>query len=132
VTGAGSVAGFAWVALGGAIGSVARHAVGLALAPPLAGRFPVATFAVNCAGCLLIGLLAGMAARMPIPEHVRLFLMVGVLGGLTTFSAFGLESLVLLRRGDVAIAGAYMLGSVVVGVAAVWLGLRVVAAGAQG
>jgi CrcB protein len=121
-----------WVGAGGFIGAVARHAVGLSLGPLAPGRFPVATFLVNCVGCLLIGLVAATVARLPVPEHVRLFLMTGVLGGFTTFSAFGLESLSLLRRGDFAIAAAYVLGSVLAGVVAVWIGLRVAAPGAQG
>ena len=115
---------YLWVGLGGFIGSVARHAVAVWLAPADAARFPWATFGVNCVGCLCIGLLAGLLARAPAPEAARWFLVTGVLGGFTTFSAFGLESFTLLRRGEVGIALLYILGSVLVGVAAVWLGLR--------
>ena len=115
---------YLWVGLGGFLGSVARYAVAVALPPAASGRFPVATFAVNCMGCLLIGVLAGGLARTSAPESFRLFLMTGVLGGFTTFSAFGLESLALLRRGETMGAFLYILASVSVGVAAVWLGLR--------
>lgn len=115
---------FLWVGLGGFVGSVGRYAVAVWLGPSEITRFPWATFAVNCIGCLLIGLLAGAFSRAPVPEGVRLFLVTGVLGGFTTFSAFGLESLVLMRRGEVGIALTYILGSVFVGVAAIWLGLR--------
>lgn len=112
-----------WVALGGALGSAARYGVGLATAGIGAGRWPVATFLVNLAGCFAIGLLAAALERhVPRDEGLRAFLVVGVLGGFTTFSAFGLETLVLLRRGDWLIAGAYAAGSVFAGVAAAALG----------
>ena len=120
---------YLWVGIGGFIGSVARYAVAVWLAPGEVGRFPWATFAVNCVGCLAIGLLAGVFARAPAPEPVRLFLVSGLLGGFTTFSAFGLESFTLLRRGEPGIALLYILGSVLVGVAAVWLGLRLASRG---
>lgn len=115
-----------WVGLGGFLGSIARYAVGVALVGPEPARFPLATFAVNLAGCLLIGLLAGALGRFQeVPDTVRLFLITGVLGGFTTFSAFGLESVVLLRRGEFGMVSLYVIGSVLAGVAAVWLGLRV-------
>ena len=113
-----------WVGLGGFLGSIARYALAVGLPPAAAGRFPVATFAVNCIGCLLIGVLAGVLARVPAPESVRLFLVTGLLGGFTTFSAFGLEALTLLRRGDIGFALLYVVGSVLMGIAAVWLGMR--------
>ena len=115
---------YLWVGLGGFLGSMARHAIAVGVPPAASGRFPLATFAVNCIGCLLIGILAGAFARVPATESVRLFLVTGVLGGFTTFSAFGLESINLLRRGEIGFALLYILGSVVVGIAAVWLGLR--------
>lgn len=117
-----------WVGLGGFVGSVARYAVALWLGGSTAGRFPWATFGVNVVGCLLIGLLAGVFARSPTPESVRLFLVTGLLGGFTTFSAFGLETLGLLRRGDVGLALSYALGSVLLSLLAVWIGLRLAAA----
>ncbi|MGY0560647.1 MULTISPECIES: fluoride efflux transporter CrcB [unclassified Luteimonas] len=115
---------YLWVGLGGFIGSVARYAVAVGLGAAPAGRFPWATFAVNCLGCLLIGLLVGILSKTSVSEPVRLFLVAGILGGFTTFSAFGLESLTLLRRGETSLALLYILGSVLVGIAAVWLGLR--------
>ena len=114
---------YLWVGLGGFIGSVARYAVSVGLGAAPADRFPWATFAVNCLGCLLIGLLVG-ASKASLSEPVRLFLITGILGGFTTFSAFGLESLTLLRRGETSLALLYILGSVLVGGAAVWRGLR--------
>ena|SRR5690554_1341023 len=115
---------YLWVGLGGFIGSVVRYAVSVGLGAVAADRFPWATFAVNCLGCLLIGLVVGASAKVSVSEPVRLFLVTGILGGFTTFSAFGLESLVLLRRGETSLVLLYILGSVLVGIAAVWLGFR--------
>lgn len=115
---------YLWVGIGGFIGSVARYAVSMGLHASVPGRFPWGTFAVNCIGCVLIGLLAAALDRTPAPNAARLFLMTGMLGGFTTFSAFGLEAVGLLRRGEWGVAGAYVLGSVLVGLAGVWLGLR--------
>lgn len=118
------------VGLGGALGAIARWQLGrwvLQLAPM--ARFPWPTLAVNLAGCLLIGLVAGLVERHAASgAGARLFLMTGLLGGFTTFSAFGLETLVLLRRGDGWIAAAYVACSVLGGLFAVWLGMRSVGA----
>jgi CrcB protein len=117
--------GIVLVALGGAIGSVARYKVsGWVLHHTLDWRFPAGTFTVNVVGCLLAGVLAGLAEKHNLlsPE-TRLFLFTGILGGFTTFSAFGLETMHLLRRGDVLIAGANVVLSVLAGLAALWLGL---------
>lgn len=116
---------FLWVGLGGLLGSIARYAVALSIGGTETGRFPWATFVVNCVGCLFIGLLAGGFARAPVPEGARLFLITGILGGFTTFSAFGLESVNLLRNGELAVALLYIQGSVLVGVLAVWIGVRI-------
>lgn len=113
------------VASGGALGALARWQVGLlaaAMAPQL--RVPIGTLAVNLAGCLMAGLVLGLLARAGALAHEwRLFLLVGVLGGFTTFSAFGIDTLVLLRRGDAALAAGYVLASVLGGVLAVAIGL---------
>jgi CrcB protein len=113
------------VALGGAVGSVARYKLsGLVLQHTLDWRFPAGTFAVNVTGCLAAGLLAGLAEKHDLlSAEARLLLFTGVLGGFTTFSAFGLETMHLLKRGDLAIAGANVALSVVAGLAALWLGL---------
>ncbi|HUP30319.1 MAG TPA: fluoride efflux transporter CrcB [Usitatibacter sp.] len=113
------------VALGGAIGSVARYQLsGLVLRHTVDWRFPAGTFVVNVAGCLVAGVLAGLAEKHDlISADARLLLFTGVLGGFTTFSAFGLETMHLLRRGEPLIAGANVVGSVAVGLMALWLGL---------
>ena len=113
------------VALGGAIGSVARFKMsGYILQHTIDWKFPAGTFAVNVLGCLIAGVLAGLAEKHDFfTAEVRLLLFTGVLGGFTTFSAFGLETMYLLRRGDIAIAGANIALSVVAGLIALCLGL---------
>lgn len=114
------------VGLGGFVGAVVRwKAGGWLLHLTLQEKFPYPTFSVNVAGCLAIGLLAGLAERHDMfGQDARLFLFTGLLGGFTTFSAFGLETLFLLRRGEPGIAALYVTTSVVASLAAVWLGLR--------
>jgi fluoride exporter len=103
------------VMIGGALGAGGRYLVGLWLASPWA------TLAVNLLGGLAIGLLIGSLARDS--ESWRLFAGVGVLGGFTTFSAFGLESWGMIERGDYPVAALYMIGSVVGAVLFTGLGL---------
>ena len=91
----------------------------------LSAKFPWSTFAVNLLGCLIIGLLSGLAERLDwFSPSMRLLLLTGLLGGFTTFSAFGLETVHLLRRGELWIAGAYVLASVLACIFAVWLGMK--------
>ena len=118
------------VALGGAIGSAARYKLsGLILHHTIDWRFPAGTFAVNVLGCLVAGVLAGLAEEHDLlsPE-ARLLLFTGLLGGFTTFSAFGLETVHLIKRGDLAVAGANVILSVVAGIAALWLGMAAIPA----
>jgi CrcB protein len=110
------------VALGGGLGAAGRYGVSLAM-PAKPGEWPWATFGINVVGSLLIGVLAGWLARNPDGEQWRLFLGVGVLGGFTTFSAYSLETLRMIERGDWAGAALYALGSVVAGLAAVAIGM---------
>jgi CrcB protein len=116
------------VAVGGAVGSVARYKLGgFALHHTQAWNFPVSTFAVNVAGCLVIGILAALVEHHDLfSPSVRLLLFTGLLGGFTTFSAFGYESVFLLRRGLLSVAAAYVLLSVVGGLIAVGLGMKLV------
>ena len=113
------------VALGGAIGSVARFKLsGLVLHHTIDWRFPAGTFAVNVIGCLVAGLLGGLAERHHyFTPDVRMLLFTGLLGGFTTFSAFGLETMLLLKRGEVMIATANIVLSVIAGLVALWVGM---------
>jgi CrcB protein len=114
-----------WVALGGAIGAVTRFKLAgwILHAFATTARFPWPTFVVNVLGCLVAGFLAGQIARHDaFTPSVRLFLFTGALGGFTTFSAFGLETAMLLKRGEVAIALAYATSSVAFGLVAFWIG----------
>lgn len=121
--------GILLVGLGGFAGSVARYKLGgWVLHLTAQERFPWSTFAINVAGCLLAGVLAGLAEEYELfGPDTRLLVFTGLLGGFTTFSAFGLDALFLLRRGEVGTALLYAGGSVVVGLAAAWIGWRLVA-----
>jgi len=117
----------ALVALGGGFGAVCRYLLPGLLLRGTAGGFPLGTLAVNLIGCLLIGLWAGLSVRHAwLDGELRLLLVTGVLGGFTTFSAFGLESLQLLRRGELALTGLYVGSSILLGLLMVamgwWLG----------
>jgi CrcB protein len=111
------------VALGGAIGSVARYELtGWVLHRTVQWKFPAGTFVVNVTGCLAAGLLAGAAAKANwLTPEVRLLLFTGLLGGYTTFSAFGLETMLLVRRGEWLVASGNVIASVVLGLAVLWL-----------
>jgi CrcB protein len=119
----------AWIAIGigGALGSMARHAVNhIVNTHWLAARFPGGTVAVNLVGCLIIGLLAGAIAggRITLTLYWREFVFVGLLGGFTTFSSFGLDTLVLARTHSIGYAALNVVVQVVGGLTAVWLGYR--------
>jgi CrcB protein len=116
------------VGLGGFAGSIARYLLGgWILHHTMPARFPWSTFAVNVLGCLIIGVLSGLSERFEmISPAVRLLFFTGLLGGFTTFSAFGLETAFLMRRGEVFIAATYIAGSVIIGIGSLWLGLRAV------
>lgn len=118
------------VALGGALGSVARFKLGGFILHHLEGwNFPLSTFAINLLGCGVIGVLAGLVEQHALLSFTtRAFLFTGVVGGFTTFSAFGYETAWLLRRGLAAVAFSYAALSVVLGVAAVLLGMKIASA----
>jgi fluoride exporter len=118
--------GYLWVALGGAIGSTGRYALSRAVATVAGGSFPWGTLLVNASGSLLIGFLAGLAlpdGRPSLSADARAFLLIGVLGGFTTFSSFSLETLNLARDGDWLGAAANVTGSVALCLFAVWVGV---------
>jgi CrcB protein len=117
-----------YVALGGAIGALLRYQTGRLLThwlgPNTVTAFPWATLTVNVIGSLAMGLLAGYLARHGQGgEPWRLFLGVGVLGGFTTFSAFSLELMVLIERGQAAQGLIYAAVSVLAGLTALYVGL---------
>jgi CrcB protein len=115
------------VGLGGALGSMARYGAGLAFARLAPGAaWPWATLSVNVVGGLLMGLLVGwLAQRGQGGETVRLFAAVGVLGGFTTFSAFSLETMLMIERRQLGLAAGYVGVSVVLAVGALFLGLMI-------
>lgn len=114
------------VAIGGAIGSVLRALLSMFVARSSAIPFPLGTFIVNVAGCLVFGLIVGAAgARAPIGAAARAFLLVGLLGGFTTFSTFAFESVALLEDGRAGGALINVAGQTIFGLAAMWLGARV-------
>jgi fluoride exporter len=112
------------VAVGGALGSMARHFVNLELSHRLERVGPEATFVVNVVGCVVIGALAGRIAggRWHMSPALRTFVFVGVLGGFTTFSSFGLDTFTLAHGGDHARAFWNVVGQVTLGLGGVWLG----------
>jgi CrcB protein len=112
------------VAAGGATGAVSRFLVSVMMRASGTGGFPWATFGVNLAGCLLMGVLGAWLWRVPpdVGETTRLFVGVGLLGGFTTFSAFSLELFQLIERRDVWAALGYAGGSLVGGLLAFALG----------
>jgi CrcB protein len=113
------------VAVGGAIGSMARFWMTGAMTALTGPRFPWGTLAINIIGSFVIGLVAGFTltpARMGVHPDVRIFLMTGICGGFTTFSAFSLQTLELIQSGDVVPAAGYILGSVTLCLLAVWGG----------
>ena len=115
-----------WVALGGALGASARYGVGCLLQRS-AASIPLATLAVNALGCLLAGACMGWSERQALAPSLRLFLLTGALGGFTTFSAFGVETLALQRAGRPGLALANILLQLLVGLGAASLGWRLTA-----
>jgi CrcB protein len=111
------------VALGGALGSVARYGISRAwLAAD--GTFPAATFLENVSGSLLLGILMVFVLDVwPPSRYVRPFLAVGVLGGYTTFSTYMLDTRSLLAAGHAPLAAAYLFGTLAAGLLAVWVGI---------
>jgi len=113
------------VALGGAIGSVARFLVGIGSTKLFGLAFPWGTLIINIVGSFLIGAFAeSFALRWDAPQSVRVFLTVGICGGFTTFSTFSLDAYLLMERGELWPAAAYMIGSVVLSIGALLAGLH--------
>ena len=112
------------VMIGGAIGAGFRYHLSRVALAQLGADFPWGTWIANLLGGLLMGVLAGIALRDgPVANPLMLFLGVGVLGGFTTFSAFSLEAVIMVQRGQLALAGAYAVSSVAGSMMLLFIGL---------
>jgi fluoride exporter len=114
------------VFLGAGIGGAMRHGVNVGATRLFGHGFPFGTLIVNVVGSFVMGLFAGyFAYRSGIPQHMRLFLTTGILGGFTTFSTFSLDAALLIERHSYGAAAGYVVGSVAAGLAALFFGLAV-------
>jgi fluoride exporter len=116
---------YLWVALGGALGSVARFGCSSLIAHRFGETFPLGTLVINVVGSLIIGFFAtitGPDGRLLAPGDMRQFVMVGLCGGYTTFSSFSLQTLALAQDSEYLRAGLNVAGSVVLCLFAVWIG----------
>jgi len=115
------------IGIGGFFGSIARYSLGIYLTRFFdEARFPVGTFTVNVLGCFVIGLVGGLIEyRNLFSPEIRLMLLVGILGGFTTFSSFGNETLYLFQQGELNTVLLYVGLSVICGLLAVWIGSRI-------
>ncbi|MEK7286707.1 MAG: fluoride efflux transporter CrcB [Nitrospirota bacterium] len=119
---------FILVGIGGGIGAMARYKIGSIFLHHVAHwKFPLGTFVINVLGCLIAGILASLFDRhVFFNADMRLFLFTGLLGGFTTFSAFGLETVYLIEQHEPFIAMMNIMMSVLVGCFALWLGMKIV------
>jgi len=117
---------YSFIALGGALGSLARFWVGSALAGRLGTKFPYGTLVINITACIIIGFsLAYLDRRSELNPAWRLFLPVGFVGAYSTFSTFEWETFSALQSGGFLIAALYVVLSVVLGLVGVWCGVLV-------
>ena len=120
---------FLLVFVGGGLGSAARYGVGLLALRLVGNGFPWGTFAINVVGSFAMGVVAEyFALKSGMSQPLRLFLTTGIIGGFTTFSTFSLETALLYEHGEAGTALLYVLGSVTIGVAALFGGLALVRA----
>ena len=111
------------IAAGGALGSIARYWVGSTISGRLGTRFPYGTFVINITACIVIGFsLTYLSKRAGLSPAWRFFIPVGFIGAYSTFSTYEWETLSTLRAGAFALAGVYAIGSLILGLAAVWCG----------
>ena len=117
---------FLLVFVGAGLGGVLRHIVNMLTLRWFGPGFPAGTFLINITGSIVMGLVVGYLATrdMPNPE-VRLFVATGILGGYTTFSTFSLDTITLWQRGEIAATAAYVLGSLILSFAGLWLGMAI-------
>jgi CrcB protein len=115
------------VFIGGGLGSTLRHIINMITPRVLGTGFPYHTFIINITGSIVMGLIAGyLAFKGEASQPWRLFLMTGILGGYTTFSAFSLDAALLYERGEIGLALFYVLGSVVFSILGLFAGLALV------
>lgn len=118
--------GYVVVFLGAGLGGMARHGVNVAALRWAGNGFPFGTLFINLLGSFLMGVVAEyFLVRTGLPQHLRLFLTTGILGGFTTFSAFSLEIVLLWQRGQAAQAASYAVLSVLLGVAGLLAGVAI-------
>ncbi len=117
------------IAMGGAVGSLFRYVVASQIQSAVSPGFPWGIFVVNITGGFIMGVITELGAlKMNFTPELRAFLTVGILGGYTTFSTFSLDSALLIERGDYAGAAAYIVGSAVLSIVALFAGLWIVRA----
>ena len=115
------------VFVGGGLGATLRHAVNMVCARAFGTHFPFGTFIINITGSIVMGLIAGyLAFKGNAAQPWRLFVMTGILGGYTTFSAFSLDTALLYERGEIGLALLYVVGSVGLAIAGLFGGLALV------
>jgi len=111
---------------GSFIGGVLRYLISLVIQEKLLTTFPFGTLTVNVLGCFLIGFVYGLSDKGNVNQEWRMFLATGIMGGFTTFSSFSNETVSMLRDGQFVYASAYVLGSVILGLIATFIGISIV------
>jgi len=111
------------VGIGGFLGSISRYSIYLILSKSLLSTFPWGTFIINLCGSFVIGLIYGLAEEYAISQYYILFLVTGFCGGFTTFSSFSAENLGLLEKGEYLLFVAYSIGSLILGIIFVFVGI---------
>ena len=113
---------FLAIVVGGGIGAASRYALSRAITQMAGINFPIGTITINLIGCFVAGLLCGIFDKVLISQNIRLFIIVGILGGFTTFSAFGVETIMLLRSREFPLAVANVLISTIGGLGLAFIG----------
>jgi CrcB protein len=117
---------YLWIAIGGALGALARYWVGATIAGRMGTKFPYGTFVINTTACVIIGFsLAFLGRRTGVNPAWRFLIPVGFVGAYSTFSTFEWETFSNLQTGSLSVAGLYVVLSVVVGLVAVWCGVLI-------
>ncbi|MES3016700.1 MAG: fluoride efflux transporter CrcB [Bacteroidota bacterium] len=118
-----------FIGMGSLIGGILRYMLSQLIQNRALSTFPYGTLTVNILGCLLIGIVFGLAERVGMAQEWKLFIVTGVLGGFTTFSAFSYESISLMRDGQAGTALIYVAASVVLGLLATYIGVLAMSSG---